>query len=85
MILPRVFKTNRPAHTVWVEFPEGTAFEAILDARDTFRAEFPRRVVNVFGIRVERGARARIKDVAGMNGMTVGALGDLAKVMSRAL
>ncbi|KQM15873.1 hypothetical protein ASF83_08105 [Plantibacter sp. Leaf171] len=41
--------------------------------------------VNVFGIRVERGARASIKDVAGMNVMTVGALGDLAKVMSRAL
>ncbi|MET0354122.1 MULTISPECIES: DUF58 domain-containing protein [Plantibacter] len=41
--------------------------------------------VNVFGIRVERGARASIKDVAGMNVMTVGALSDLAKVMSRAL
>lgn len=41
--------------------------------------------VNVFGIRVERGARASIKDVAGMNVMTVGALSDLAKVMSRAM
>ncbi|HXH33402.1 MAG TPA: DUF58 domain-containing protein [Plantibacter sp.] len=41
--------------------------------------------VNVFGIRVERGARASIKDVAGMNVMTVGALSDLSKVMSRAL
>ncbi|MFZ4893405.1 DUF58 domain-containing protein [Plantibacter sp. Mn2098] len=41
--------------------------------------------VNVFGIRVDAGARPSITEVAGMSVMTVGALGDLNKVMARAL
>ncbi|MGG7464617.1 DUF58 domain-containing protein [Plantibacter sp. YIM 135347] len=41
--------------------------------------------VNVIGIRVETGAKPSIKDVAGMSVMTLGSLGDLARVMARAM